>query len=410
MNIYSPGFDPSCLDMVMRQRDFVIYYNEQPLLTKGGNEVSHTNDRFLRNLLTEIQLREQIHPAGIDLYSLFEFLHDEVNNATDPFAEKLNMLLEEDAFIQLKRKTAPVSEVAEMKIPDPGALSTLVNLHYWNNANLLQALNAFIGEQIHKLEENDDIQNPLEVLIGDMYNQASREVKASIRMLSSIHGSQITLPMLLVMGWITPGEYCKGILSHKSRTSPALRLYEQYNATLAEANSVREFLASIAENQLPEHGLDSFLKSGEGDFLEFKSTLRWDLRAGKTNQAVERACLKTISAFLNTNGGVLLIGVRDDGTFEGIESDRFPNEDKFLLHLWTLIRTCLGRDVSPHILTRLEKGGDKTICVVRCARSNRPVFLRQPGFNEEFYIRVGPGSAAMDISEALKYIADHFTG
>jgi hypothetical protein len=36
------------------------------------------------------------------------------------------------------------------------------------------------------------------------------------------------------------------------------------------------------------------------------------------------------------------------------------------------------------------------------------VFLRQPGFNEEFYIRVGPSSNAMDISEALKYIADHF--
>ncbi len=137
--------------------------------------------------------------------------------------------------------------------------------------------------------------------------------------------------------------------------------------------------------------------------------MRWDLRAGKTNQAVERACLKTIAAFLNTSGGTLIIGVRDDASIEGIESDRFPNEDKFLLHLWTLIRTCLGRDVSPYILTRLEKIEEKTVCTVRCSRGNRPVFLRQPGFNEEFYIRVGPGSAAMDISEALKYIADHFS-
>jgi len=49
------------------------------------------------------------------------------------------------------------------------------------------------------------------------------------------------------------------------------------------------------------------------------------------------------------------------------------------------------------------------VCKVRCLRSSRPVFLRQPGFEEEFYIRLGPSSVALAVSEALKYIADHFT-
>ncbi len=141
---------------------------------------------------------------------------------------------------------------------------------------------------------------------------------------------------------------------------------------------------------------------------EFKSTLRWDIRAGKTNQAIEHAALKTIAAFLNSDGGNLLIGVRDDGSIEGIETDKFVNEDKFLLHLWTLIRTCMGRDVSPYVRTILEKQGDKTVCLVRCRPCNRPVFLRQAGFNEEFFIRVGPSSNALDISEALKYMTDRF--
>ena len=152
------------------------------------------------------------------------------------------------------------------------------------------------------------------------------------------------------------------------------------------------------------------IREGENDSIEFKSTLRWDIRAGKTNQAIERACLKTIAAFLNSAVGTLLIGVRDDGSTEGIESDKFVNDDKFLLHLWTLIRTCLGRDVSPYIRTILEKMDDKTVCMVQCRQSNRPVFLRQPGFDEDFYIRVGPSSNAMDISEALNYISDHFSG
>jgi len=75
-----------------------------------------------------------------------------------------------------------------------------------------------------------------------------------------------------------------------------------------------------------------------------------------------------------------------------------------------LIRTCLGREVSRYLRTHLEKMEEKTVCVVQCLQSSRPVFLRQPGFNEEFFIRVGPSSNAMDISEALKYIADHFPG
>jgi predicted HTH transcriptional regulator len=142
--------------------------------------------------------------------------------------------------------------------------------------------------------------------------------------------------------------------------------------------------------------------------IEFKSTLRWDIRAGKTNPAIEHSCLKTISAFLNSSGGTLLIGVRDDGSIEGIETDRLPNEDKFLLHLWTLIRNCLGKDFSPYIQTRLEKTCEKTVCIVSCLPSSRPAFLRQPGFDEEMYIRVGPSSNALSISEALRYIEDHF--
>ena len=104
----------------------------------------------------------------------------------------------------------------------------------------------------------------------------------------------------------------------------------------------------------------------------------------------------------------MLIGVRDDGSVEGIESDRFPNEDKFLLHLWTLIRTCLGRDFSPFVRTTLERREDKTICIVACRPAPRPVFLRQPGFEEEMYIRIGPSSNALNISEALQFIRERF--
>jgi predicted HTH transcriptional regulator len=207
---------------------------------------------------------------------------------------------------------------------------------------------------------------------------------------------------LLVSGEINALEYAKGLISLKIQNPETL------NYILAGMAKVQAFLNVFDEKPHQERQAAAMIVEGEGAFIEFKSTLRWDIRAGKTNPAIERSCLKTISAFLNSTGGNLLIGVRDDGAIEGIETDKFVNEDKFLLHLWTLIRLCLGRDFSPYISTRLEKADGKTICIVDCRPSNRPVFLRQPGFDEEMYIRLGPSSNALNISEAMTYIANHF--
>ena len=54
------------------------------------------------------------------------------------------------------------------------------------------------------------------------------------------------------------------------------------------------------------------------------------------------AVLKTIAAFLNTEGGDLLIGVADDGTIVGIERDQLESDDKFMRHLAQVVRNGLG--------------------------------------------------------------------
>jgi len=217
-----------------------------------------------------------------------------------------------------------------------------------------------------------------------------------------MHHSGIVMPLLLVLDEISPVEYVKGLISLRILSK------EQYSVNLAGVVRVTTFLGLLLQKPIQEKLATAFISEGECDSIEFKSTLRWDIRAGKNNPAIERACLKTISAFINSIGGNLLIGVRDDGSIEGIETDKFANEDKFLLHLWTLIRTCLGRDFSSYIRTRLVKIEEKTVCIVDCLPCGRPAFLRQPGFDEEMYIRVGPSSNALDISEALTYIEHRF--
>ena len=105
-----------------------------------------------------------------------------------------------------------------------------------------------------------------------------------------------------------------------------------------------------------------------------------------------------------------MIGVRDDGSIEGVETDGFPDEDRFSLHFWNLIKSSMGVDVSAYIRTGFERIDGGLVFSVQCAMSPKPVFLNQKGFDEEFYIRVGPSSAKLGIGEALKYIQGRFGG
>lgn len=67
---------------------------------------------------------------------------------------------------------------------------------------------------------------------------------------------------------------------------------------------------------------DLIRPDGESRFLEYKSTLRWDVKLGQKSQVVEDAVVKTIAGFVNSKyGGTLLVGVSDDGSIHGLEDD-----------------------------------------------------------------------------------------
>ena len=149
----------------------------------------------------------------------------------------------------------------------------------------------------------------------------------------------------------------------------------------------------------------SLIRNGENNELEFKSTLRWNLKAGKPGKEIEMAWLKTVAAYMNTEGGILLIGVTDDGSIFGLDADDFQNDDKCLLHVNNLLKQHIGLAFSPFIRYEIVPVGDKKILVLECTRSGEPVFLKD-GRDETFYIRSGPSSLRLSISETLKYIKD----
>jgi type I restriction enzyme, R subunit len=154
------------------------------------------------------------------------------------------------------------------------------------------------------------------------------------------------------------------------------------------------------------------LKQHESKTLEFKSTLRWNLKENRKDPAVTNAVIKTIAAFLNTEGGDVLIGVSDDRSVLGIEMDGFENEDKFMLHLSQVVRNALGDRAGICVDPRMQIVKGKTVCVVTCQRSPEPVFMKTKEMAEgdkgEFYVRSGPGTVKLSPEDSEKYINTRF--
>ena len=154
-----------------------------------------------------------------------------------------------------------------------------------------------------------------------------------------------------------------------------------------------------------EEWVRSLIEKGESEQVEFKSTLRWSLTKNQIHRGVEMAWLKTIVAFLNSSGGILIVGVDDSGRVIGYEKDGFENEDKYLLHVNNRIQEHIGPEHARCIRYALEPVEQTKVLVVECEQSSAPVLLRQ-GKEEAYYIRVGPGSRKLPISKILAYVAE----
>ena len=150
------------------------------------------------------------------------------------------------------------------------------------------------------------------------------------------------------------------------------------------------------------------INQGESEQLEFKSSLRMNLHTKKTDKKIEIAVLKTITAFLNTDGGTLLIGVADNGKIVGIDHDGFSSNDKFYQHYTNLIQNHIGNQYLPLIKSKLIQMNDKkTILKIDCMKGHKPVFLTMNN-DDHFFVRIGPASVKLSDKKLLEYVNKKF--
>ena len=158
--------------------------------------------------------------------------------------------------------------------------------------------------------------------------------------------------------------------------------------------------------QLTE-SIHSLIRNGENEKVEFKASLRYDYKKGQPNKSLEEVIAKSIASFLNADGGILIIGVTDEGHLLGLDNDYVSlgkqNRDGFEQRLMQIIATRLGADVCPLIHVTFHEIMDWEICSVHIEGARRPVYLRE-GDAPVFYLRIGNTTRPLNTQETVDFL------
>jgi predicted HTH transcriptional regulator len=183
----------------------------------------------------------------------------------------------------------------------------------------------------------------------------------------------------------------------------------------AALDEYRKLLPSVGD-----HAIIDLITQGESAQLEFKSTARWDLRENKKSKVMEEVILKTVAAFLNSDGGTLLIGVDDSGTVLGLQPDYQTlkkdkqNRDGYELWLMGLLLNGLGKPMAPYIGISFGTIDGQDICKVTIQPGPEPTYitLKDPKSGqatESFCIRTGNQTQKLEkLSDLAKYLANRW--
>lgn len=210
---------------------------------------------------------------------------------------------------------------------------------------------------------------------------------------------------------------------------------------LGKVTSIGQFLESINAQVIPDLGkgevdtirlfrfrppqggngaevIEGILKGEESHTIEFKSTLRVDLKRlaqlGQTatqckSDEVLHASLKTIAAFMNSSGGQLIIGISDDKQLIGLHHDfelpDTPNVDKFELFL----RNCLtgkfkdGGLINDYVTIAFVEVEGLTVAIIEVLPRSSLSFVKKDG-QYALYRRQGNRTNSVDISDIEEFL------
>ena len=162
--------------------------------------------------------------------------------------------------------------------------------------------------------------------------------------------------------------------------------------------------------------LTQIFKEDESIILEFKSSLKYSYDEKKADKQLVLVILKTICAFLNTLGGILIVGVADDKKILGLSEDykvcnsKKPDWDGWILYLQEHISNSMGVGVTTNIKIDKNEIGEnddkKEIAKIIVEKSKKMVFVKTPA-ESTTYVRLHAMSKKLDAEETMKWAQKH---
>ncbi len=228
------------------------------------------------------------------------------------------------------------------------------------------------------------------------------------------------------IGAKAPSQYIADFYDENSQINKALQShFIDLNGFGIESDDYEVFLSARAKRIYAElksridlshkepsnEDVQELILAGESDTVEFKSTLRYDLRSKEVNKKLEYVITKTIAAFMNSEGGNLFIGVDDNLNMLGLADDistlAKSNIDGFELHLIEIIKKFIGVGTMSHIKITFPVVEDAQICRVKVSKSSRPIFTQFEG-KEDFFVRSGCSSQPLTREDQSTYEKSHW--
>lgn len=178
------------------------------------------------------------------------------------------------------------------------------------------------------------------------------------------------------------------------------------------------------------------LDNGENFYTEFKSECLWSVNFTKEDIKKSRSfdvhyfkqkaskviIAKSITAFLNSEGGNLIIGIKEDKEknnkfiIAGVEKEykklRDSTSDGYKrMIIDEIIKpyfpSFIFNHLKEYIIIELININDKTICLIRIRKSDRKVFLKINN-KEYFLIRVDSENRLLDGEKLVDYCIRHW--
>lgn len=154
--------------------------------------------------------------------------------------------------------------------------------------------------------------------------------------------------------------------------------------------------------------LNSNLRKGESDIVEFKETFGLDKATSQKNKNLEFLISKTIAGFLNSNkAGTLYIGINDNAEIVGMEEEInkfYKSLDKFKLKFTDFLKHKIGEEFNVFINYEFINHTKGTVFEVSINPSDKPVYID----GDKFFYRTNPRTTELTGAKLVEYVNRRF--